>query len=399
MTLNITKGIRKGATRTVIYGPEGVGKSTLAAQWPNPVFIDTEDGTQQLDVSRVTALDWRAVEAAMKELISDTQGFSTVIIDSADWLEKAICEHMLKTSGKKSVEDFGYGKGYTILAENVNRFLADVDKLISKGVHVVLVCHSKISKISPPDQTDGYDKYELKLTKHTAPLIKEWADMILFANFQVNLVEGNDGKVKAQGSKERVLYTQHAAAWDAKNRFGLPEVIPMDFSAIAEVISGTPTARAEAKATQPKPAPAPEPMEEPSMPVVCSLEQSSKLELYNQNDIGAPLIAKRLEELQEADVSELSPDEADKLISEIQDAMNADANKPKQTTKTVQPANQYEAWLDENTAKISDYLVRIGWITSGQSWRDLPADKLKRLTADVNKSAKACGVPAPKGTK
>ena len=167
--------------RAVIYGTEGIGKSTLAAQIPDAVIIDTEDGTGQIDAARVIALDWRAIEHAFKELIADQQGFRAVVVDTADWLEKALIEHVLRQSGKKSIEDFGFGKGYTILAEHVVRFLSLADQLVAKGVHVVFVAHSKVTRTSPPDQTDGFDRYELKLTKQVAPLLKEWADLACFA--------------------------------------------------------------------------------------------------------------------------------------------------------------------------------------------------------------------------
>lgn len=235
MTLKITRGRQATPVRAVLYGTEGVGKSTLASQFPNPVILDTEDGTSHLDVARSLTPDWMTLEAALHELVRDPQGFQTVVIDSADWMERGIVEAMLRKFGKKSIEDFGFGKGYVLLAEHFGRVLSVADQLIARGVHVCFVAHSQVKRTSPPDQEEGYDRFELKLTKHTSPLLREWADLLLFCTYKTKLVEGADGRMKAKGGKERVMYAAHSAAWDAKNRFGLPEEMPMGFDAIAGI--------------------------------------------------------------------------------------------------------------------------------------------------------------------
>lgn len=244
--LKITRGKQKTPVRGTLYGNEGVGKSTLAAQFPNPIILDTEDGTSHLDVARVSTPDWTTLEGAIHELVRDSQGFETVVIDSADWMERGIVESMLKKFGKKSIEDFGFGKGYVLLAEHFGRVLSAADQLIARGMNVCFVAHSKVQRTSPPDQEEGYDRYELKLTKHTAPLLREWSDLLLFCTFKTKVVEGADGRMKAKGGKERVMYATHSAAWDAKNRFGLPDEMPMDFAALASIFPG----KAQASSTK-----------------------------------------------------------------------------------------------------------------------------------------------------
>lgn len=236
--LNITRGRRQAAVRGTIYGDEGIGKSTLATQFPAPLVLDTEDGTHHLDVARVSVHDWKTLTLAVTELAVNPQGFQTIVIDSADWAEKLLIEWLLKTSGKKSIEDFGFGRGYTMLAEHWTRFLASCDVLVSHGINVVWVAHSCVKRVSPPDQTDGYDRYELKLTKQVSPLLREWCDLLLFCTYKMKLVEGGDGRLKAQGGKERVMHAEHSAAWSAKNRFGLPAEMPMDISHLQTIFSG-----------------------------------------------------------------------------------------------------------------------------------------------------------------
>jgi hypothetical protein len=236
MGLKIVRGVKASPVRAVIYGTEGIGKSTLAAQFPEPVILDTEDGTGRLDCARVICHDSLTLEGAMLDLAGDPQGFKTVVVDSADWAERQILEHLLKKSGKRSIEDFGFGKGYTMLAEACSRILGLADQLLAKGLHVVFVAHSTVKRTSPPDETDGYDRYELKLTRQTAPLFKEWADLLLFCNYKTKLVEGSDGRKKATNGKTRVMYAERAAAWDAKNRFGLPAEMPMAIGELAPAL-------------------------------------------------------------------------------------------------------------------------------------------------------------------
>ena len=236
MSLKIVRGKMQSPVRCVKYGTEGIGKTTLAAQWPSPLILDTEEGSSRIDCARVVCRDWVTLEGAMHELARDSQGFKTIVVDSADWAERHIIDHLLRKSGKKSIEDFGFGKGYVMLAEHVAKLLSAADQLIDRGLHVVFVAHSKVQRTSPPDETEGFDRWELKLTKHSSPLFKEWCDLLLFCNYRLTLVEGQDGRMKARGGKERIMYAQRAAAWDAKNRFGLPESMPMSIDQLASVI-------------------------------------------------------------------------------------------------------------------------------------------------------------------
>jgi hypothetical protein len=222
----------------VIYGTEGIGKSTLAVAFPRPLVLDTEEGTKHLDCARVSCDDWRTLTLAVAEMAVDAQGFQTVVIDSVDRAERLLIDSMLKGSGKKSIEDYGFGKGYVHLQEHVSRFLSSCDKLVAAGINVVLVAHSKVVRTSPPDMSDGFDRYELKLTKQVSPLIKEWCDALLFCNYKIKLVEGTDGRTKATGGRERVMFSQRTAAWDAKNRYHLPDEMPMAIEHLAPVLAG-----------------------------------------------------------------------------------------------------------------------------------------------------------------
>lgn len=235
--MKITKGVRQTAKRVVLHGVEGIGKSTLAAQFPAALVLDTEDGTNHLDVDRVTIAQWPDLAEAMVSLTGGGHAYRTVVFDSIDWAERLLIDHLVSTARKRSIEDFGFGKGYTMAAEAMGRLLADCDRLIAAGINVVLVGHTTVKRVSPPDMDEGFDRFELKLTKQSGPLVKEWADCILFANYRTRLVEGQDGRTRAKGGTERVLHTERTAAWDAKNRYGLPSEIPMEIASLEPLFS------------------------------------------------------------------------------------------------------------------------------------------------------------------
>jgi hypothetical protein len=221
--------------KSAIYGPEGVGKTTLASQAPNPVFLDTEGGTDHLDVARLTAEKWEDILAIINQLATEPHEFRTLVIDTIDWLEKRLAEFVCRRASKESIEDFGYGKGHVIVAEEMAKFLASLDVLLKRGMHIILLAHSTVKKFEMPDAAGSYDRFELKLSKQVAPLIKEWADLVLFCNYVTRVAENDQGKRRGVGGRERVLHTTHTAAWDAKNRHGLEEKLPFTYEAIAKV--------------------------------------------------------------------------------------------------------------------------------------------------------------------
>lgn len=245
--MNITSGKISKAQKVVIYGPEGIGKSTFAAQFPNPVFIDTEGSTYNMDVRRMDKpTSWEMLKNQVNYIKNNPDVCKTLIIDTIDWAEQLCIESICAAAGKKGIEDFGYGNGYVYEKEEFGRFLNLLQEVIDVGINVVLTAHAQLRKFTQPDEIGEYDRWELKLGKKTgsqiSPLVKEWADMVLFANYKTFAVAvDKDGKkFKAQGG-ERVCYTQHHPCWDAKNRFGLPFEIPFEFSQISDIFYGEKT--------------------------------------------------------------------------------------------------------------------------------------------------------------
>ena len=233
--LNITKGKIARAQKVVIYGPEGIGKSSLAARFPDPVIIDTEGGTAHMDVRRIDKPQtWEELLSIVKEVASTPGICRTLVIDTADWAEQLITTYLCNKYKQNSIESFGYGKGYTYMAEEFSRLLSACDLVIAAGIHVVVTAHAKMRKFEQPDEMGAYDRWEMKLSKQTAPLLKEWCDMLLFCNYQTFVVTSENDTKKAQGGK-RVMYTSHHPAWDAKSRIALPEILDLDDKNIVHV--------------------------------------------------------------------------------------------------------------------------------------------------------------------
>ncbi|MGN0902407.1 MAG: ATP-binding protein [Succinivibrio sp.] len=236
--LNITRGIIKRPQKVVIYGPEGIGKTSLASQFPNPLLIDTEGGSSHLDVARIECRDsWDELLEIIKE-VAKQDVCTTLVLDTADWAEQLAINALCKKYKQSSIESFGYGKGYTYASEEISRMLLALNEVIDSGKHVVITAHAKMRKQELPDESGAFDRWELKLTRQTAPIIKEWADAVFFLNYKTYVNISDDKKTaKASGGK-RVMYTSHHPCWDAKNRYGLEDVLDMTYQSISEHFSG-----------------------------------------------------------------------------------------------------------------------------------------------------------------
>ena len=240
--IQITEGKKNTPIKAVVYGAEGIGKSTLASRMPKAVFFDLEGGTARLDVKRIDQRFENFDEFLKAVAEVSGMGFKTVVFDTVDALELLIVKSVCKKYGKDGIESFGYGKGYTYVGEEMKRFLEACDGLTARGMNVTLLAHAKITKFEQPDEMGAYDRWSMKLTKMSAPLVKEWADLLLFCNYKTTVVSTSDNKKKVMGG-ERVMYSTHHSCWDAKNRFDLPSEMPLSFDGIAKLYEAEPESK------------------------------------------------------------------------------------------------------------------------------------------------------------
>jgi hypothetical protein len=230
--------------RILIYTIPGWGKSTLAASMPNPVFIDIEDGLSGLTVDAFPVPGkYEAIEDYIRALINEDHQYKTVVIDTLSSLEKLIFAKVCKDHNKENIEAFGYAKGYVYAMQHWNKIIDGMDKLRAKGIAPVLLAHSEIKTINDPI-VDAYDKYILRLHRHPASMIMQWADNIFFGTHKTIVSKQGEGfnqKAKGIGQGERVVYTEERPAFTAKSRMNLPfEVeIPKEngWSAISQYLN------------------------------------------------------------------------------------------------------------------------------------------------------------------
>ena|SRR3990167_5210181 len=214
----------------IIYGPEGVGKSTWAAGSESPIFISTEGGMKGVKpVPKVfqNSKKWVDIFANIEYLTNAEHEFKTLVIDTIDKCESMSVEHVLESTSKKSLSGIPHGNGYVMLDNEWRKFINVLDILQDKrGLTIILVGHSVIVPFKNPAGED-YDRYQMLMNKRIYPMLKQWADFILFANHRV-LVDIDEGQLKGKAiSAGNVIYATHSGAWDAKNRYGITEPLPM----------------------------------------------------------------------------------------------------------------------------------------------------------------------------
>lgn len=227
---SLRKGRQIGPPRILLYGPHGLGKSEFGNGAPNPVFIQTEDGLGSIDVQGAFPLaqNYGEVMECVAALYNEEHDYQTVVLDSADWMEKFVWAEACRIHGKADIEEFGYGKGYTAAVDVWRDVLDGFNALRDKGMSVILLAHTQIKRFDNPE-TQPYDRYSPKLHEKASALIQEWADAVLFMNWKT-FVQSEDigfNQKAARGitTGQRVLYTQERPAALAKNRYGLPAEI------------------------------------------------------------------------------------------------------------------------------------------------------------------------------
>lgn len=227
----VTRGKRVASDRILLVGVEGVGKSTFGSEAPNPIFVAAEDGIRHLDVAAFPepqTLD--DVYEAIEQLRETEHDFKTLVLDTIDWVEPLIFRQVCRRNGWDNIESPGYGKGYPVAVDETRLLLSRLDQLrLSRSMEIILLGHALITTFQNPAGPD-FSRYEISLHKKIAPIVKQWADVNLFATFEEFTSDPKKGKVKGVSTGNRVIHTERCAAWDAKNRCDLPPTIPLSYA-------------------------------------------------------------------------------------------------------------------------------------------------------------------------
>jgi hypothetical protein len=237
--MQIRTGIRPGPRKILLYGVEGVGKSTWANEAPGTIFLNLEDGLEDIDCARTPPL------GTLNEVLSAlgwvaSAGYKNIAVDTCDWLEKLINKEVASAAGKPTVGDIAYGKGYELTAKKWDFLLGELNNLFAKGMGIILLAHSRKVKVNEPG-LPTYEQYEPDLHASASPMIREWCQDVLFANYKTFTRTEDQGfgreRSIAVGGKERYIQTVRTAGAVAKNRVqGMPEEIPMRFAEYAKYV-------------------------------------------------------------------------------------------------------------------------------------------------------------------
>jgi hypothetical protein len=226
----------------MLYGVQGVGKSTWASCAPKPIFLQTEDGLGEISCDKFPlATTFERVVKALSELYTEKHPYHTVVVDSLDWLERLIWTEVCRKHNVESIENIGYAKGYVFALTQWRGFLEGLSALRNdKGMAVILIAHARIERFENPE-TESYDRYVPRLHRLASQLIQEWCDEVLFATFKVYTRQTeerfNRTRRQAIGTGERIIRTVERPAHVAKNRLNLPDELPLDWNAYAHYMT------------------------------------------------------------------------------------------------------------------------------------------------------------------
>lgn len=227
--------------RIIIYGDAGLGKTTFGVSAPSPVVIQTEDGLGQLDATAFPlSQSFDEVMEAITSLYTEPHEFKTLVIDSLDWLEPLIWQRVCLDNKLESIERLPYGKGYVEAVYHWRSFFDGITALRdAKDMTVIMTAHNEIKRVEDPT-LPAYDRHDLKLHKRAAAVAEEFADMILFASMQTNIVTEDAGfnqkRTRTTTTGQRVMHTVGQPAFLAKSRFALPPVLPLSWAALTEAL-------------------------------------------------------------------------------------------------------------------------------------------------------------------
>lgn len=244
---SVKRGVVDSPWRFLILGMPGIGKSTFASELPDPVFfclgIDT-NGVDELNVSRYpdSIETYDDLREAIRRLTEEEHYWKSLVIDLLDGIEPMIFAKVIadECKGAKNIGEVGggYNKGQDASLDLWRLLFKDLERLQEKrGMAIGLVSHAVRRECKDPERPN-YDRWEPNIYRKAAGMLVGWCKEVLFAQEEVGTtqMDGAKGKHKAILIGKRVIRTRYSPAYDAKNRHGLPDPLPLDFKTWADAM-------------------------------------------------------------------------------------------------------------------------------------------------------------------
>jgi hypothetical protein len=235
--VNIVRKAKLKPPIMVLYGPGGIGKTSFGATMNKPIIVQAEDGIGKINCPHTeVAKTYLEFQDNLKYFIDEDDEFKTIVVDSLDWLETLIHEHICEKNGWPDISSPAYGKGYASAIETWKEYLVLLNQLRAKGYTILQIAHNEVRRYEDPS-SEPHDRHQIKLHRKAADLVIEHSDAVFFANFKIGTIQkkGKGGGMTTHLKQgDRTIFTQQTPGFQAKNRFGLDAEMPFDWSAIRE---------------------------------------------------------------------------------------------------------------------------------------------------------------------
>ena len=229
--LQVIRGRVAKPRKIVLYGVAGIGKNTWAAGAPAPIFIQTEEGSEDIGCDRLPMRRTLSeLQQDLRSVLLEDHDYRTLVVDTGDGIEALIHASVVAGAGSESIASISFGRGYDAAVLDMRKILFVLDKIRDvRGMTVIILAHAKISRFEDPGN-EAYDRYSLQMHHKAAAEVMGWADEVLFANYKTFVRKTEQGfreRNVAVGTGERFLFTREMPAYYAKNRLDLPPEMPM----------------------------------------------------------------------------------------------------------------------------------------------------------------------------
>lgn len=236
----ISKGKKEIAQFYVLYGLPGLGKTTLASQFPDTVVMDLEAGSLQVSVERVekeNLTDFKALLLILDE-VTALKKYKTIVIDSVTALEKLIEQDVCNEHKVKTLSDVAWGGGPIAVQQKLHELIEKLKHIqMNDNVNIIVIAHSQIKSFVDPTHNQSYDRHILQCNQKFGQMLIANADHVFFCAYAVDFTkDSKTKKTQAFSTGDRVIYTSWRASHEAKTRFDIPYEIDMDYASLKKAI-------------------------------------------------------------------------------------------------------------------------------------------------------------------